>query len=249
MSTGWVGSGLCPTRTRPEWGKWMKNWPETDPKIWSDFSVRVSSVLSWFGLVSGFITEAKIWPDLARSGRNLFRAVEIMPKSGRICQDLARSRRIWTRFRRKWSESCNNSSERERIRFGSGVTGFKRKTDNQPAWGRVSEFGTRVRSPKSSDWVVAGRTQAGWPGWAGHRVYWTPQIAALIFSPKKKKLSNLDCTSQSNCVNREPVIGLIFYMWELGIQIIWENLLNQGLTQKTILNVSHFNWVKELRLF
>ena len=82
------GSGLCPTQTRPEWGGWMKNWPETDPEIWSNFSVWVSSVLGWFGLVSGFIIGVEIWPDLARSGRNLFGAVEIRPKSGQIHQDL-----------------------------------------------------------------------------------------------------------------------------------------------------------------
>ena len=40
----------------------------------------------------------------------------------------------------------------------------KGKTDNQPTWGQVSEFGTRVRPSKLSDRVAAGRTQVGWPG-------------------------------------------------------------------------------------
>ena len=40
----------------------------------------------------------------------------------------------------------------------------KGKTDNRPAWGRVSEFRTCVRPLESSDWVAVGRTRGGWPG-------------------------------------------------------------------------------------
>ena len=124
VSTGRAGSSLCPTRTRPECGGWIKNWPETDPEIWLDFLVWVSLVSGWFGSVSGLSPGTKfgqirrdlaeIWPDPSRSGRNMAGSVEIGQKSGRIRRDLAEiwpnpsisgrnlagSVEIWPRFRR-----------------------------------------------------------------------------------------------------------------------------------------------------
>ena len=86
VSTGRAGSGLCPTRNRPDLVGWIKIWPETDPNDWPDFSVRVLSV-------SGFFAEAEIWPirrdlaeiwpDPAISGRNLARSNEIWPDPSR----------------------------------------------------------------------------------------------------------------------------------------------------------------------
>ena len=123
VSTGWAGSGLCSTRTRPECGGWIKNWPEADPEIWLDFSVWVSSVSGWFGSVSGLSPGTKsgrirrdlaeIWPNPAISGRNMAGSVEIWPKSDRILRylaeiwldpsrsdrNLAGSVEIWPRFR------------------------------------------------------------------------------------------------------------------------------------------------------
>ena len=80
VSTGRVGLGLCPTRTRPKCGGWIKNWLETDLEIWLDFSVRVSSVSSWFRSVSGLSPGTK-------SGRNLTGSFDIWLKYGWICRD------------------------------------------------------------------------------------------------------------------------------------------------------------------
>ena len=57
----------------------------------------------------------------------------------------------------------------------------KEKTDNWPAWGRVSKFGTCVRPLESLDRVAMGRTQVGWPGWAGRQVCWTLLISSLAY--------------------------------------------------------------------
>ena len=111
----------------------------------------------WVGI--GFITRDKIWSDLAekylvRSGRKMARSVE-----------------IWPRFRRITARSCRSGREIVIIRrkdkgFDSGQVSrvWKPKTDNRPAWGRISFAGTRVRPPESSDRVAVGRTWAGWPG-------------------------------------------------------------------------------------
>ena len=119
VSTGRVGSSLCPTRTRPECGGWIKNWPETDPEIWLDFrfgSRRFRVDSGRFRVDSGRFRVyhrgrnlagsgeiwpksdrilrylAKIWPDTSRSDRNMAGSVEIWPKSNRILRYLAE---IW----------------------------------------------------------------------------------------------------------------------------------------------------------
>ena len=108
VSTGRAGSGLCPTRTRPECGGWIKNWPETDPEIWLDFRFRSRRFRVDSGRFrvyhrgrnlagSGEIWPksdrilrylAKIWPDTSRSDRNMAGSVEIWPKSNRILRYL-----------------------------------------------------------------------------------------------------------------------------------------------------------------
>ena len=100
------GSGLCPNRTRPELFGWRKMWSETDSKRWSDYSVRVSSGQfqvyhqgrnlarsDEIWLKSSRIRRDpnKIWPNLARSGRNPTWSVEIWPSFRQIT---VRSRRI-----------------------------------------------------------------------------------------------------------------------------------------------------------
>ena len=129
--------------------------------------------------------QVEIWPESSRSGRNMVGFSEIKPKSGRIRRDLAQissdkgenlpdlegSRLDFVENGRKvvitrWKEK----------EFGLGRVSrvSKGKTDNWLAWGWGSEFETRVRPLESSDRMVASRTRAGWPSWAGHQVCWTP---------------------------------------------------------------------------
>ena len=89
-----------------------------------------------------------------RLGRNLAESVKILSDLEGSGLDLVKNGQkvVITR----WKEKGFGLGQVSRVSKG--------KTDNQPAWGRVSEFGTRVRLPKSLDRVAAGRTQAGWPG-------------------------------------------------------------------------------------
>ena len=66
-----------------------ENMPETNPVIWSDFPVQVSSVSGCISSGIGFIAGNNFWPGPASSGQNLAGSVEIWLKSGRIRRDLA----------------------------------------------------------------------------------------------------------------------------------------------------------------
>ena len=167
MSTGRAGSGLCPTWTRLECGGWIKNWPETDPEIWLDFSVWVSSVSGWFRSVSGLSPGtksgrirrylAKIWPDPSISSRNTAGSVKIGQKSGRIRRDLAEiwpdpsisgrnmagSVEIWPRFHQVMAGSRRIWSENRNTSLVRITIGL----------GRV----LRVWKPKTDNRPVRGR--------------------------------------------------------------------------------------------
>ena len=58
-----------PDPTRPDLFGWRKIWPKTDPVIWLDFSVRVSSVSGCIGSGIGFIAGNNFWPGPVSSGR------------------------------------------------------------------------------------------------------------------------------------------------------------------------------------
>lgn len=134
--------------------------------IWSDLLVWVSSVSSFIGSVSGFITGADIWPNPSRSSRNLVEFVKIWPRFHRTTQDITGSRRIWTRSRQDFAEfglECLIN----RLKGRSSFTCFKRGNPKPTCRGQVREVGTRVRPPELLDQVAAGQTCAGWPGWAG----------------------------------------------------------------------------------
>ena len=59
------------------------------------------------------------------------------------------------------------------LRFGSGFTGFEIKNRQPTCQGRVSEVGTRIQPPESSDRVVAGC-----------RFPWTPLTLYILFGVK-----------------------------------------------------------------
>ena len=98
--------------------------------------------------------QAEIYSEPLRSGRNLAESIKILPDLEGFGLDFVENGQKVVITRRKEKG------------FGLGRVSrvSKGKTDNQPAWGRVSEFGTRVRHSKSSDRVAVGWTQAGWPG-------------------------------------------------------------------------------------
>ena len=68
VSMGRARSGLCPTWTRPDLFGWRKIWPKTNPVIWLDFPIRVSSVSGCIGSGIGFIVRNNFWLGLASSG-------------------------------------------------------------------------------------------------------------------------------------------------------------------------------------
>lgn len=160
-------------------------WPETDPEIWSDFSVRVSSVSSLVGSISGLSLGTKSgWirrdrdrihrdKDQIRRGRDRIHRdrdrissdnSEILPDLQGSGPDLEVSRPNLDGSRRSWSEICKNSLERIKLGLGQVSQVLKRKTNNRPAWGWVRELRTCIRPTKSLDRVATGRTRAGWLG-------------------------------------------------------------------------------------
>ena len=102
LSTGRSGSGLCPTRTRPDQIGWPEIQPAADRHGWSDRADRT------FNGRRSVQSELEIWkspkirrfngeisvifsPDFLRIHQNLIRFGEISP-------DLVRSRQIQWRF-------------------------------------------------------------------------------------------------------------------------------------------------------
>ena len=79
---------------------WVEFVPNTDPTQIIRVEENVArnqpgEVVGFLGLGLvgfGFITREEIWPDPARSGRNLAESVEIWTKSGRIWRDIVE---IW----------------------------------------------------------------------------------------------------------------------------------------------------------
>ena len=82
--------------------------------------------------------------------------------------------RIWKNKKKKRSEFGKNGQILNRLLFGLGFTGFEIKNRQPTHWGRVSEVGTHIRPPESSDRMAASWMPFGQTGWAGCPFPWTP---------------------------------------------------------------------------